>query len=667
MPPPGTHGGKSLAEAAECIFLAGAVAGAAEALVPGTGAPGWVLPAAEIIAGAGSSVVTWAGTGRWFPLPGYLAAFSGFLGGWTIWAQSAGLFTGPVVTAWLAGMATMIPAGMGAWARRRRREAPATLPMLPPPVLVAPEPPPEEMERLRFESMFAGLLGITPDDGVRVTALEEGGAGRVVHLRLQRSGRVTITDLRSLEGKIEVILRLRPGSVSFGVANSADEIIMRLRERDGLAIPGTLTPDLLARTVNEPFVIGYQDDASALRLLLREIHMLVSGTTGSGKSNLMNLIVSQLAHCVDNVTWMIDLKGGRTGKPWFQAWEDCAADRPAIDWLATTREEAALMMDAVLAAIDARMNSGLGANKITPSASMPQITLICDEMAIILGSERGTRLEVGESGVTNGQFITKAETVAQLGRSEAVDCIWCTQRGTASMGGSGDLKALLKLRLALKPSDESQVRWSVPDAPQHVIKKLMALAETPGVGILANGAACSEVTKFLHHDHIEGRCGSDQRNPRCVPECPVYRSAVEVGPMRPALDRLTAAPLGRAYAERWERASAAGVIKVPAHALGRSSAPLVDLSQFDEIVSDVEDRTHPARLRMLELLRIRGALGATPKWLCDRLAEEGFTFARESVSRWLLSAAQESQAHTPEYGRWKFGRGPNHRPIDPAA
>ena len=657
---------KKVEHAAEAITLAAVAGLAAEALLPGSGAPGWVLPATEIIAGWGAGLVTWSGGAGWL-LPGYLAAYGSLLGTWTVFAESAGLWTGATLGAWLAGLAVLSPVGLVAALRRRKKE-----PEMPPAFIPAMiEPDPVAIEMGKFEHLLAEVLPELKEP-VRVVSLEESPAGRVLRLQLPRTGRVTVTTLRDVARTIEVMLQAQEGAVGFELGSHSGDVIMRIRERDGLAEVALLTPDIRARTINEPLIMGRQEDGTWLKVLFREMHALVVGTTGSGKSNWINVLVAQLASCNDTVVWMIDMKQGRAGRPWFQAWEDGRTSAPPIDWLATTREEAWLMMEAVLAAAQVRARSGVGANKIIPTPSLPQICLIVDETAIIFGSERGIRTEVGEAGHTNAQFITKEDEVLQTGRSEAVLGVFATQRGTNSMTGSGDSKANLTTRVALKPATLNELGYVIPDVPSFAAKQMAYLCNTPGVGLVAQGSHVSGITKFIHHDHIDGECGKDPARPHCAPGCPVYQTALDTGNIRPALDSMTAAALGESYRNRWRRAADTNVIRVPFAALSGARVAPVDISGFDEIVSGVADPErdlHPDRIRYREFLASRGAMGATPKIIHDHLEEQAIadgremqenglhTVARETLQRWLSADAEAGIVHTPGMGRWKSGPG----------
>lgn len=640
--------------AIEGVLCLGALALASAAVLPGLHVPGWLPPLAEILAALVIALSVWAATGR-AALSAFCAGYGTCLGLWTIWAEASRVWDWGVLTAWLLGMIIACPAAGHALAPGR--PGPRALPAG---EAGGPDPAEEARreEMARFEHMFSKVSC----DGVQVLDLSQERAGRVLRLQLPRSGQVTLSTLEAAAQRIEVILQLRPGAVEFETASNSSDIVMRLRETEVLAESARLRPEVRASTINEPFAVGIQEDGSLLKISLRELHLFIGGTTGSGKSNLINVLLAQLSYCVDTLIWVIDMKGGRTAKPWLQAWIEGKADAPAIDWVATTRDEAALMMKAFNDAIITRANSGIGGSKITPSAGMPQIILICDEMASLFGAQRGTRSEVGEGAVTNLKFIKMAEEGVQMARSEAVTSIWATQRGTVDMSGSGTLKSLCKLRLALGAASENELRWVIPDARMSV-KVLAAMATTPGIGVAAVGRTASMLSKFFLHDHIDGQC-SDGGNDGCVPSCPVYQTAIDVGSIRPRLDPVTAEGLGSAYADRWQRAE--HLLRRPVPAGATAVLGPVDTREFEGIIGasfseDPEKKVNPVRRRVRDLLRSRGVRGATPKWLMDRLAEEdiveGRDYARETLQRWLSQDREQGLVHSGEFGLWIIGPG----------
>lgn len=638
---------------AETVVLLGSGALAAVAILPLAGLPGWVLPVTEALVAVVVAVSIYAATSA-----GRLATFAFFMGaflaGWTVWAEITRVWNAATITALLSASVIFAPWGTLAVLAMHCGED----------MRKAIERSPDgeadaKAEMARFEAMFAKA----GQADVQVLELRESKAGRLLTLLLPRSGKVTLASLEGCASSFEVSLQAQPGAVEFAYGSHSGEVIMRIREKYVLNEVRKLKPEYYASTVNEPFAIGVEEDGGILKITLRELHLFMAGTTGAGKSTLINVIIAQMARCTDTLIWMIDMKGGRTAKPWVQAWANGETGSPAIDWVATTREEASMMMAAFMSVINSRMNSGAGGSKIVPSPSMPQIILITDETADILGYLRGTRKQVGEDATTNSEFIRLAEEINQKARSEAATTIWATQRGTNDMAGSGTLKSLCKLRIALGTSTVNDLRYVIPDA-KVTSGQCDVMANTPGVGMVAVQKRISLLTRFFLLDHIEEECGkeTDGKPGGCVKKCEVYRTSIEVGrgDRRPMLDKISAAPLGADYTQRWDRAARAGWLERTAK--GATAVADVDTTDFEGIMraggfSDEDVKTDPRRLRARAILESKGVNGATPKLIMDTLQLEGMPAVREVLQRWLADDEKAGLVHRADYGRWVCGPG----------
>jgi len=655
MTPPGAappHRARAWAHAAETAFAAALAVTAATVIAPRAGAPGWAVPLVSELTGlviAGS-----ARSQRRSALAGCCAAMGTFLATWGGLA-GADPWRSPLLIAWLAGMAVLVPA-VASVARRRDRD--------PEPAITPPTPEDEhDAEMRKFEAMLA-------DHGceVRVLTLSEGRAGRVLQLELPLSGKVTLGHLESIAVNIGVSLRLRHGAVEFAAGAHSGLVTMRLRERNVLAEVPVLTPELRARTVNRPFAVGIREDGPPHCITVRELNWLVVGTLGAGKSTFLNTVILQLASCPDAVLWGIDLKGGRTMRAWLQAWAEGKAPFPALDWIATTRAEANLMTIAFEAVCNARMNSGRGGSKIAPNRNMPQVVLFNEEASYLYSTDRGTRKELimelgeeeGAKATSNTEFIARAKRTNPGTRSEAATYFWATQRGTASMGGSADLKALTRGRVALGVTTEGELQHVIPGV--RAGRKTLVALGAPGVGMTAVGTDSSGLVKFFPTDHVAGQC-SENGNDGCVPACPIYAASIEVGPVRPPLDEVTAAGVEEAlaaaghpgaYARRWDRAAA---ILGPM-AAGRSESP-GSADRAREVASRAPERVHPARIRARNILASRGVEGGTTKYLMDRIRDEGIPLVeRETFQRWLAADDEAGIIHHARFNRWVTGPAP---------
>ncbi len=103
-------------------------------------------------------------------------------------------------------------------------------------------------------------------------------------------------------------------------------------------------------------------------------NVLIGGTTGAGKSGILNIVLAALVACRDVVIWGVDLKGDMELQPWAQC-----LGRP----LATTPDEAnALFRDAVTEVNQraARM-AAEGKRTWEPTPDDPALLIIVDEYA----------------------------------------------------------------------------------------------------------------------------------------------------------------------------------------------------------------------------------------------------------------------------------------------
>ncbi len=179
-------------------------------------------------------------------------------------------------------------------------------------------------------------------------------------------------------------------------------------------------------SITEPIDLGPFEDAAPARVLLLRRHALFGGTTGSGKSGGLNVVMGNLAACGDVVIWAIDLKRGMELGPWS----------PCIARLATTPAEArALLADAV-AILEARAAhlAASGQRVWEPSEEMPALVIVIDEYA-----------ELAEyAPAATGD----ADSIARRGRAVAVTLIVATQRPTQKAMGQGALRSQMDVRVS---------------------------------------------------------------------------------------------------------------------------------------------------------------------------------------------------------------------------
>jgi hypothetical protein len=569
---------------------------------------------------------------------------------------------GAAAAAWLAFAGTLAP---WAWPAAALLVAAAAAGMWLYPRIVERENRAQEEARRaaliaraqREQRRWPDLLARIGHPGVRFAGREDTQAGYLVHLQLPGSGQVTYSALVPATEKLEVAARLRHGSLRFERGDQAHKVILHVAERDVLGetipfpVPAPDGADVLS--IVNPIPVGLYEDGRVCAVTLREMATLIVGLRGTGKSNLLNVLLAQLSRCADVLIFAIDLKGGRMAAPWIEPWLDGRSPRPVVDWLATDREEAERMLRALLRAVQARSRSGSGGEKVMPSARQPAILLVCDEIAVILGMGMGGP-RFGE-GVTNLTLAGLATQLVMTGRSEAIDLIMATQRGSVTMTGSADLKSQCALRVGLGVSSEGDARLIIPDDIK--IAADLARLRHPGTGIVQQGKQGRVLpVKFFRIEHE------------------AISAIAERGSMiRPGPDPLLEAALGEDYARRWDYDRAQKIPGVSSRAMvpAAIAAPVPEPVPEPLVLSPAEragrdpsgpQRAEPARRRMIAMLQAAGVRGMTIRAIAEQLAADGQEVAHQTIYRWLNEELVAGRAQDASYGRWKWRPG---RPADP--
>ena len=278
---------------------------------------------------------------------------------------------------------------------------------------------------------IARAIGLTGSQVLSATVDVWGWRARV---RLARGQ--TITDVAGRIPAIESGLGTFRGAVR--VYPTPDDLAHRCEIRvldvdphaDSIPWPG---PSVAS--ITQPIEMGPFEDASSCRVLFLCRHSLFGGTTGSGKSNGLNVLIGNLVACRDVVIWAIDLKRGMELGPWASC----------IGRLATTPAQAiALLRDAV-AIMEARAEFLAAEGKRTweISPDMPALVIIIDEYAELRDEAPGA--------------MTDTDSIARLGRALAITLIAATQRPTQKAMGEGAVRSQMDLRICFRVREPRDV------------------------------------------------------------------------------------------------------------------------------------------------------------------------------------------------------------------
>lgn len=283
---------------------------------------------------------------------------------------------------------------------------------------------------------------------------KETGAGYDVEVRLPLGGH----SWRSIQMKSEGLAadaRLPEGcGITVRSGNGRDKAIISVQLVNSLLDTKNVPHDASELSFEESFDIGVARDGGLATVNIREFSMMVAGAKRTGKTNELLTIMTRLLRMPNLLVWVIDFNGGGVALQWLRAWDQLGRPgRPPIDWVASTKNEAAMMAEAgVRIAKERKMAyQQLMADKDTDllpmSPEIPGIVIITDE---------------GAEVYANPQHRVVAEPMKEVLRiagSSGVNQINCFLRATADTTGDTIIKSQSKVRVGMRMADDQEISY----------------------------------------------------------------------------------------------------------------------------------------------------------------------------------------------------------------
>lgn len=268
------------------------------------------------------------------------------------------------------------------------------------------------------------------------------------------------------------VVAAAPGAAGRSEDARLPAVVPLLRAHGLSAVPGPA--DVLARWADArgwAVPLGLGADGTPVRLdLVRDgPHLLVAGTTGSGKSELLQTLLLGLALTrspADLALVLVDFKGGAS--------LGVCGGLPHVVGQVTDLEPG--LTARALAGLRAelrRRERVLAAHAVPDVAALPAGTL--PRLVVVIDEFRALADDLPE-------FLPALLRIAAQGRSLGVHLVLATQRPGGAVGP--DLRANVSARIALRVTDPVESRDVLDDPAAARIA-----AETPGRAVLRLGAA----------------------------------------------------------------------------------------------------------------------------------------------------------------------------------
>jgi hypothetical protein len=264
---------------------------------------------------------------------------------------------------------------------------------------------------------------------------------------------------RLLEGKADVISETMALEEAFRVSYGSDHgsVILTYRERGSLPAVVGYAPDRNELAWDAPVRLGVDAYGDVVAQPLN-IHSIVAGATGGGKSNALNLIVLQLASRRDVELIGIDLKPGAP---------EMRPLMPVLARLGNTLEAAREELERAIAEMHRRggVLGGAGDKKWDPRRhGAPIRYIVMDEYAELVRADEAYRATL--QGQEKAEYVTvkfMVETLAALSRFVGILLIMGTQTPDGTLFGDNTAaRTNFPIRVVFRLMEQVHYRFALP-------------------------------------------------------------------------------------------------------------------------------------------------------------------------------------------------------------
>lgn len=282
--------------------------------------------------------------------------------------------------------------------------------------------------------------------GSHILDVTTSGVIDTLHVQL-RAGHQHLADVKAILPKLESALQghvkarmtrceVHPGNPS--------QVLVHLKRENPHKIEYGWDGSKCPTSITGTMPLGKDEHGAWVMVPCLAPNWFLIGALGGGKSNELSVMLASITGCEDALTWGIDLKGGKSLRPWIGA----------LDWVATTVDEARLMLRALLAEVRARARDGYDGNEeLVPTPDVPAIFLFLDEAHNIVSDM---------SGDPECQRLLAA--VASECRSSAIRVVVATQYGALYESvGSEQIRGNLMNRICFKVADAAHGQFALDD------------------------------------------------------------------------------------------------------------------------------------------------------------------------------------------------------------